>query len=499
MRCKQCEYRLWNLTSRVCPECGTPFLPSEFSFIPNSVQYCCPHCDQSYYGTGEQGHLVPRRFTCVSCGSVVDMDEMVLRPTAGLEEEQTAVDKMPWLERAKIGRVRAWFATIGMALIKPGRLIRTVPVGQDSASPWGFALLTNLLVYLAALSVFMIIPLIALMSVGRPGAFGACGFIGGMLASIAVTLIALVIHLCLWGLITHALLCLTGRTAHTMARTFQALGFSTGANVFSAIPCFGLYFGWIWWVVSAVIMVREGQQVSGGRAALAVLAWPVLLIVGLIGLYAVAIYFSLTTAATMSTTMGPAGVTMQTVGGTPPFADEAVVTSVLEYANDHADAGPGHALDLVAGGYLESDDLIALQTETYVDDVSVAGFTLADFEDADAPERARMLQAARATLPDDVIAHRLGDWVFCYHGIDLEDPPAHLWLVILSPDPDSNDAVSVDGWYATGQTRGDLLYVPASGFAAALEAQNMVRTRHGLPPLPDPREVTHTRPATAGS
>ena len=30
MRCKTCDYPLWNLTTRVCPECGTPFLPSQF-------------------------------------------------------------------------------------------------------------------------------------------------------------------------------------------------------------------------------------------------------------------------------------------------------------------------------------------------------------------------------------------------------------------------------------------------------------------------------------
>lgn len=66
MRCKKCDYRLWNLPSRVCPECGQPFRPSEFEFPVNSVQFRCPHCNQSYYGTGEKGHLVPIEFECVS-------------------------------------------------------------------------------------------------------------------------------------------------------------------------------------------------------------------------------------------------------------------------------------------------------------------------------------------------------------------------------------------------------------------------------------------------
>lgn len=30
MRCKTCNYRLWNLAGRTCPECGTGFRPSGF-------------------------------------------------------------------------------------------------------------------------------------------------------------------------------------------------------------------------------------------------------------------------------------------------------------------------------------------------------------------------------------------------------------------------------------------------------------------------------------
>ncbi len=73
MRCKTCGYRLWNLTEQRCPECATPFRPSEFEFVPNSVQFCCPHCGQAYYGTGPQGHLEPASFVCAKCGNAIQM------------------------------------------------------------------------------------------------------------------------------------------------------------------------------------------------------------------------------------------------------------------------------------------------------------------------------------------------------------------------------------------------------------------------------------------
>jgi hypothetical protein len=95
MRCQQCEYRLWNLTSRQCPECGTPFAPSEFDFAPNTVRFCCPHCDQDYYGTSASGHLVPDAFDCVRCHNFIRMDEMVMRPAEGVEEEDTRAECSP--------------------------------------------------------------------------------------------------------------------------------------------------------------------------------------------------------------------------------------------------------------------------------------------------------------------------------------------------------------------------------------------------------------------
>src|SRR5688500_7671887 len=107
MRCKSCDYSLWNLKARECPECGAGFVPSDFEFVPGAVRFCCPKCDQEYYGNGAKGHITPRQFTCVTCASVVDLDEMILRPRDGIEEPQTLPGVMPWLERKKRGRIRA--------------------------------------------------------------------------------------------------------------------------------------------------------------------------------------------------------------------------------------------------------------------------------------------------------------------------------------------------------------------------------------------------------
>ena len=40
MRCKQCEYPLWDLNPGPCPECGTVFDPTEFRFKTGEIRFC---------------------------------------------------------------------------------------------------------------------------------------------------------------------------------------------------------------------------------------------------------------------------------------------------------------------------------------------------------------------------------------------------------------------------------------------------------------------------
>ena len=79
MRCKGCGYSLWNVPGRTCPECGRGFVPSEFEFQANAVEFCCPGCMQQYYGSDEHGLPVPRAFDCVKCGAACELDSMILR------------------------------------------------------------------------------------------------------------------------------------------------------------------------------------------------------------------------------------------------------------------------------------------------------------------------------------------------------------------------------------------------------------------------------------
>jgi hypothetical protein len=482
VRCKTCDYRLWNLISRRCPECGTPFRPSEYEFAVNSVQFCCPHCGQSYYGTDEKGHLVPPRFACVRCGREVHMDEMVLLPTAGVDESRTQMEHHPWLRRIETGSVRGWLRTVGMALVGPGRLMELTPAGSPTASAWWFAILTTVLVSLVAMGSAVFFPALFSLGVGSVARMAMLGAFGGAaLVAIAGT----VLGIALWGVVAHGLICVTGRERGTLGRTYQALCYSSGANVASAIPCVGAYFGWIWWVVSAVVAVAAAHETRLWRAAVAVVTFPILVLGSLIGGY---VWFVLHFMSMIPTTL--------------PVVTNAETTTVCEaihtYEGRHDGALPAHAVLLVVDGTLDVYDLASGVTMTNPANVMIGDTDLITLTTLPPNEQRRQADRVVADLPNDVVAHRLGDFVFTYHGIEDVDPGerARLWLAVFSPDPDANPAsLTVHQTIWVGRYDGVVSLIDRSDFRAALTRQNELRARRGMPPLPDPSTVTQDRPA----
>jgi len=147
MQCKTCDYPLWNLTTCKCPECGEVYRPSDYEFVPNSVQYCCPHCQQTYYGTDAKGHLEPIEFICVACSNQIHMDQMILLPADGVTEIRTKQEVNPWLERKRRGIFKAWFASVGKSLARPSSMMKSLGDAVRVGEAWRFALF-NLMIIL---------------------------------------------------------------------------------------------------------------------------------------------------------------------------------------------------------------------------------------------------------------------------------------------------------------------------------------------------------------
>jgi hypothetical protein len=498
MRCKQCDYPLWNLRSRQCPECGRGFVPSEFDFIINSVRFCCLNCNQEYYGTGERGHLVPPEFTCVKCGQFARMDDMVLLPAAGVREEQTFTDRMPWLDTGERTRgvgaqIAAFFTTMFRAMFDPPRLARSMPAEPRPVRAVVFAFIASTFPMVIGMGLLLLIGFFF-------AAFGGGGITAAAI-SLAAWMLVFFAFLFLWAGLTHAVLRLTGPTAGGFARTLEPLCYGTAAHIISIVPCLNFYIWWlggIWAGVSAVLMLMARQSVGGFRATLAVFTFPAILLVAAVGAY---FWYFVPWFQWAQTTARQ--TVQQATTAAASQGQAALVASGLFAHVDRTGDWPAHAIELVAANDVAASALtVAGRTPA---DVPAGPMTLQAFTLLP-PERERALsQALAESLPANTVAHRLGDYVFTWHGIpaawgDANSPTIPLWVAVLVPEQETPRPAGPVG-AAGEEVVAILLDRSTVSFARSqlprrLDEQNDMREQVGLAPLPELTAIPHETPAT---
>ncbi len=491
MRCKRCDYPLWNLDARLCPECGAAFRPSEHEFVPRSVVFQCPNCRRTYFGTDAHGHLDPKAFNCTGCGHHIHMDEMIVAPREGVAEDRAAPDHMPWLERGETGAVRAWFSSMRWAMVEPQRFIRATPSGTSTVAAWFFALCTITL-YLAVgfLAPYMVFQ--TMMAVGSMGGgVGAIWFYLGRPAGYAAAIVILGLYPVIWAASAHGLLRLTGATPGGFRRTCHSVYYASSAAVLIALPCVGWLVGLIWWVVSATNMIKESQRAHGGRAALAVLAWPTLSIFLWVTLYVAVLPVMLLGMRGLTTAMGAVGPGVQSQ---TRFIAQAIVAESWQRSG----TAPDHAVELLLSNWTTMiGDFCESGTRTTTVDIPLGAGTLQDFSGLSRSDQLGAVKAAIDGLPPNVVAYRFGDYVFTYPGATFNTGGAGLWVVVMLPDPDVNPApaptdsvfIGIDDYTVSTTTVGQL--------PARTRTQNQYRATLGLPPLPDLTKVTHDQPAVS--
>ena len=450
--------------------------------MPGTVEFCCPDCDKAYYGTGPTGHLVPSAFRCVDCGRDLQMDDMVLRPAAGVDEAAVETGGVPWTQRKKVGRWRGFTRTIGMSMTRPGELIRGAPRADEGGTYWAFAAWALFVTFLATLGVMALFQGLMVLAFSGQGGIGTTiSILFGFGVAIAAGVLASLLFILLWGLTVQGVLRLTRGEHQPIRFTYRALCYSAGANVASAVPCVGWYLGWIWWVISAVIMVKQTHRISGGRAALAALALPSVCVLAVIGLYAALVVWGLS--------MFNSGAYLA-----PGAETQRMLDASLYYAQAHG-ALPDHPLRLVEDGRVWPHEFTSFHTDTYVMHIAWPGLKLADLEVMDATAQGVAIRSWAAGLRPDAVAHRAGDFVFTCPGVDPGTLAPDVWLVIFSPMPEI--AQSSAPAVCVGLADGNFREIPRSAYAAEFAAQTALRAAGNLPPLPDPTQIAHAAPPVA--
>jgi predicted RNA-binding Zn-ribbon protein involved in translation (DUF1610 family) len=273
MNCKSCNYPLWNVRDRRCPECGVAFFIRDFIFNVNSVQFKCPHCAQSYYGLNpDNGHLVPAEFDCVQCDQHISMEMMVLLPTEGVEEKQTVGDMHPLLETNRSYLMR-WLRTLGASCFTPRRLIGLTGPELSTWAVIGYFATTMLLTSLVGPGSIVL----AVAFIGRSMGTGDIVYITLACLGGALGITAL---LWLWMLTINGALALTGPWKGAK-RTVQCVCLSSGPLILAGTPCLAFHMApvaLVWWLINACVMIAAGHKVHAGRAILAGCVLPILML-----------------------------------------------------------------------------------------------------------------------------------------------------------------------------------------------------------------------------
>lgn len=491
MHCKTCEYPLWNIAPRTCPECGEPFLPSQFEFRRGTVQFQCPHCRQPHFGLGEGGHLEPQAFACGGCGRVIHEDETILLPADGLTDEDTQVRRLPWIERERLGTLRALWAMAKTTIMAPQSISRGLPDPPRPGPAWRYAVAVTFVS--AVISVVPLLLLYGGMAIFAFGPISVLFILLGWLAVGALAVIGIMLLVLLWTLVTHAVLRISGPTARGFAGTFEVMHYSAGVQAINAIPCVGQFIGslvLIWWAVVAIVVLKSSQKVSGLRAAAAVLTVPLVVIAVSVPL---GIYAFNTLRAAANAAIAQAQAAQGAPSASRPDAIDAVASAMRDYALQGDGKGPPHVTKLFASGALRAEDVLARGSKGTIPTTQAGGAVLIIYEIGEPALKSDSANLAVMMMGPDAVAYRVGDHLFCDRGIDYRAADPRLWTVIRSFDPDHNP--TPDTFFAAGRVDGTVVeFSSAEAFELALREQNELRAANGLKPLPDPATITANAP-----
>lgn len=187
--------------------------------------------------------------------------------------------EFPWPPPEGRSAIEALVDTWRTSVFQPTRFFRAMPT-PDSVGP---AVVYYLIVGVLSvgLSLFWQVIFDTLFSAAGfttesdPSPLGGWAPIASFLFSPVILLLVLGIGV----LITHAILAIVGGARRGLSTTCRVLAFAYGPALFTIIPFVGALIGSVWSVVLAIIGLREAHRTDGWRAAVAILAPLVILII----------------------------------------------------------------------------------------------------------------------------------------------------------------------------------------------------------------------------
>jgi len=231
----------------------------------------CPQC----------GFEQPETDECIKCGIIiskfVQFQEMA-RSVEGQVREVSKDEYVPW--ESGEGFIGAFFQTIRGSLFSPTKFFKKISFGEGYWAPLIYGLITGIIGNGCAifwLWLFMAQMIPQMIPMDRIPFQYSLSILQVILPLPFQQALAIFIG----SAILHLSLIIVRGNKHGYKTTFRAVSYSYSGYLFGIIPFIGLFIGNIYVFILNIIGVREGHEISTGKAILAVLL-PVLVIFGLI-------------------------------------------------------------------------------------------------------------------------------------------------------------------------------------------------------------------------
>ncbi|HEV8376271.1 MAG TPA: YIP1 family protein [Candidatus Polarisedimenticolia bacterium] len=217
------------------------------------------------------GKQIPEDYSgpiCPSCGAT-------LAPAA---PEAPAPPGIPWEERDRLGFFSALLANLRGCLFDPDGFFRSMPKRENVGSALFYAILLGWIGGLGGVVwdvAFQGSRQEILKAFGFPQMENALsGPMRGVAYTVAAILlpVALLLGIFVVSAVLHASLWILGGAKEGFATTLRTHCYASGSTaLFQWIPLCGGLVGLVWWLVLQIYGLSRSHEISGGKAALAVL------------------------------------------------------------------------------------------------------------------------------------------------------------------------------------------------------------------------------------
>jgi hypothetical protein len=189
--------------------------------------------------------------------------------------------QIPWENRGKLGLFAAWRKTLGLALFSPSSFFGCIQGAGGFAAPFLFFL------FIALLSVGLETGSLSLLHSLWGESLTAAGIVlpaasaeGLSLGSVALGLFGYAFgRLMIMTIVCHLLLRLVFSRCKSFATTFRVMAYSSAAGLLGVLPLAGSVGAQLWFLILAIVGLRQAHEADWKQAILAVLPVFVLILV----------------------------------------------------------------------------------------------------------------------------------------------------------------------------------------------------------------------------